>query len=77
MKDGKLRDFLGVHQLNIMCVPNSVNGKSPGLLRDMLKRIESLEKYLGITYQDEPDSTGYPRHIDKGSPDKEQPNKGE
>ncbi|MBU1941447.1 MAG: hypothetical protein KKC68_06690 [Candidatus Thermoplasmatota archaeon] len=62
MKDRKLREFLGVHQMNIMCVPNKVNGESPGMLRDILKRIESLEKYLNIKYEEKPDETGFPKH---------------
>jgi len=64
MKDGKLREFLGIQQDNTL--PITINGKSPGVLRDLLNRIESLEKYLGIEYMQMPSSDGYPKHRKPG-----------
>jgi hypothetical protein len=66
MRDSELRKFLGVYKWNIMCVPKKINGESPGLLQDILNRIESLEKYLGIKYVEKPDNSSYPKHKTDG-----------
>ena len=61
MKDRKLREFLGITDYMGMSLPISINHEVK-ILRYYFNRLESLERYLGVSYESSPSRIGYPKH---------------